>query len=85
MLNLAPVSLLTVIIFQIRINKNPPKFDKAEEEIFISSFGIRMIFSTTLTIPETRNGAIVFLESPSDCEQKTQLEARQQGKIKTPK
>ena len=44
-----------------------------------------MIFSTTLTIPETRNGAMVFLESPSDCEQKTQLEASQQGKINTPK
>lgn len=80
MLNLAPVSLLTVIIFQIRINKNPPKFDKAEEEIFISSFGIRMIFSTTLTIPETRNGAIVFLESPSDCEQKHSLKQGNKAK-----
>ena len=55
----------------------------ATADILIVILGIRIMFVITLMPPETAKGKIVFLESPSDWAQNTQLEARQHGKTVT--
>ena len=64
--NEAPVFLEIIIIFQIRIIKNPIKFEMATADILIVILGIRIMFVITLMPPETAKGKIVFLERPSD-------------------